>query len=356
MRQYLNINIPEPCHEDWNKMTPNAQGAFCGSCQKTVVDFSMMEDQQIKDYFLQKSDQKTCGRFNAKQLNKSISLSVPTLSSWKTQFTPLRKFAAALFLVFGTGLFSCTSLTGQPVGKVVIEQNNADGWGDNTQGEVSTPILIGDTLAALDEHDFVMSGNIVEEYVDGEVEVRDVFLNEGVSVVELIRETTKGEVWLDKPTREGPVQQVDTLNFVGERTSDRLLQNNMVSGGVSFTTAICSLDPLESESNDGIDSINERREGELIENGNQELALVVNTFPNPAKQFFNLKFDIPVPGKYKIQVVSIDGKQIRKESNAHYDSGTYVEYIDVSNLPSGVYFYAISSRNYSQSGRVNVAN
>ena len=34
------ISIPEPCHEDWNRMTPNEKGRFCDSCEKTIIDFS----------------------------------------------------------------------------------------------------------------------------------------------------------------------------------------------------------------------------------------------------------------------------------------------------------------------------
>ena len=45
------ISIPKPCHEDWNKMTPDAKGAFCASCQKSVYDFSNKTDQEIISVF-----------------------------------------------------------------------------------------------------------------------------------------------------------------------------------------------------------------------------------------------------------------------------------------------------------------
>ncbi|MGL4595961.1 MAG: hypothetical protein ACRCYO_00440, partial [Bacteroidia bacterium] len=34
------VQIPEPCSEDWNKMTPETQGRFCDKCCKVVVDFT----------------------------------------------------------------------------------------------------------------------------------------------------------------------------------------------------------------------------------------------------------------------------------------------------------------------------
>jgi hypothetical protein len=32
------IIIPEPCHQNWDAMTPNEQGRHCTSCVNTVVD------------------------------------------------------------------------------------------------------------------------------------------------------------------------------------------------------------------------------------------------------------------------------------------------------------------------------
>jgi hypothetical protein len=33
-------HIPEPCHEDWERMTPTERGRHCASCDKVVVDLS----------------------------------------------------------------------------------------------------------------------------------------------------------------------------------------------------------------------------------------------------------------------------------------------------------------------------
>jgi hypothetical protein len=51
MPKYLHLDIPEPCHEDWHKMSPEAQGRYCGSCQKTVTDFTSMSDTQLVALF-----------------------------------------------------------------------------------------------------------------------------------------------------------------------------------------------------------------------------------------------------------------------------------------------------------------
>lgn len=115
----MKISIPEPCHENWGAMTPNEQGRFCGSCQKTVVDFTNFSTEDIQNYFTKHYGQKICGRFKQQQLN-SIDIQIPTYLFSKMPSS--RKFALALLVVFGTTLFSCTDNNGQPatLGEVTL--------------------------------------------------------------------------------------------------------------------------------------------------------------------------------------------------------------------------------------------
>lgn len=69
----LQIDIPTPCHEDWDKMTPCAQGRHCAQCQKVVIDFSTWSDAALHRYFSQQNDN-VCGRFQAGQLNRDMQL------------------------------------------------------------------------------------------------------------------------------------------------------------------------------------------------------------------------------------------------------------------------------------------
>ena len=106
------IHIPEPCHEDWNKMTPNRQGAFCKVCAKTVVDFSGKTDDEIQRYLSENMDKKLCGRFKVTQLEE-----VPKLKIEKPKFefpgflipvlTPFRACALSLMIFASAALMSC---------------------------------------------------------------------------------------------------------------------------------------------------------------------------------------------------------------------------------------------------------
>lgn len=71
--QKMQLTIPEPCHENWQQMTPTQQGRFCHACAKEVVDFSMMTDTEVLNYFTTLTHEKVCGRALPSQLNRTIS-------------------------------------------------------------------------------------------------------------------------------------------------------------------------------------------------------------------------------------------------------------------------------------------
>ncbi|MDC7997886.1 carboxypeptidase-like regulatory domain-containing protein [Gilvibacter sediminis] len=73
MAKKITIQIPEPCNEDWNQMSPDGLGKHCESCAKTVVDFTARTDKFIASYF--KEHDNICGRFRPDQLNRPIDLS-----------------------------------------------------------------------------------------------------------------------------------------------------------------------------------------------------------------------------------------------------------------------------------------
>jgi len=67
----ITINIEPPCNENWDTMPSSGNGRFCSNCQKTIIDFSHLSDQELLNYF-SKPGSATCGRFHNDQLNKKI--------------------------------------------------------------------------------------------------------------------------------------------------------------------------------------------------------------------------------------------------------------------------------------------
>ena len=72
MSNDLSLSVPTPCSESWDEMSPRPQGRFCGSCNKTVVDFATMTDQQVLDW-LSGHTGSVCGRFHPRQLNRPLT-------------------------------------------------------------------------------------------------------------------------------------------------------------------------------------------------------------------------------------------------------------------------------------------
>jgi hypothetical protein len=61
------ILISNPCNKDWNKMTPRNNGKHCNACNKTVIDFTTWEVEDIKTY-LKSKNENVCGHFKALQV------------------------------------------------------------------------------------------------------------------------------------------------------------------------------------------------------------------------------------------------------------------------------------------------
>jgi hypothetical protein len=144
------ITIPTPCHEDWNNMTPKDQGRHCGSCAKTVVDFTTWQPQEILLHF--KSNKNVCGRFTADQLNEPI----PTQEDFVKQISyfnisTVKKMAAIFLFAFMIGGSSCND---NNMGKslVTVTTNTIDTSeiktliGDTTYN-IPTPTMLGAPMA-----------------------------------------------------------------------------------------------------------------------------------------------------------------------------------------------------------------
>jgi len=69
----MKLSIPQSCSENYQNFEPRPDGGFCQSCAKTVVDFSAMSDKEVMDYFKNRSEAKTCGRFRPDQLKAYAS-------------------------------------------------------------------------------------------------------------------------------------------------------------------------------------------------------------------------------------------------------------------------------------------
>lgn len=148
------LQVKESCTADWGKMTAKEQGRFCGKCEKVVVDFSEMSDQEIVDQ-IKKSSKGLCGRFYEDQLLRELDASVSFAKNplWRNRWGGI---AAGLMLIgslsFHTAQAQKTFTTGEVTtvqskgaNKTVGKQLNPDHRVNNkTTGEVIVVQLKGD--------------------------------------------------------------------------------------------------------------------------------------------------------------------------------------------------------------------
>lgn len=90
MKAPVELYIHQPCHENWDAMLPAREGRHCAQCNKVVVDFTQMKDEDVLQYFKQHTGS-VCGRLRAEQLSK------PDIAPMSSK---LKRFLYALACIF----------------------------------------------------------------------------------------------------------------------------------------------------------------------------------------------------------------------------------------------------------------
>lgn len=157
--QSIQINIPQPCHEDWDKMTPQEQGRFCDSCQKCVVDYRWHSDEQLLEALGNSSNQNTCGRFRASQLDRVIFR--PGKRSRYYQW-----FLSLAFIVFLQQLFGTDANAQTPVQTEQTEDKMVHGyrWGTvsgSVNNEKDEP-LVNATVQIFNRQNICVGGAVTD--------------------------------------------------------------------------------------------------------------------------------------------------------------------------------------------------
>lgn len=146
METQLKISIPTPCHENLSLMDKTDNGKFCLSCQKEVIDFTKMSNEDIVLYFEKKKsgEAKVCGTFRVDQVlenKKTIEIPAQTYFYAKTNH---QKFLWMLFACMGMFFVSCNSKTKGEVEITVVD--SSQNKKDQDTIETNEIQLTGDTI------------------------------------------------------------------------------------------------------------------------------------------------------------------------------------------------------------------
>lgn len=165
-----NLKIEKPCHEDWNKMAPNQLGRHCQLCEKTVVDFTKMSSEEIKEYLSNRGNERICGRILKEPVKRIPSKKEQWFNNQrlrinqKIDFIPMR-ISLLSILSFLMILFGCNQTTEES--KPDTKENSPITSGDSiandstqridelhTVGNIAMPEpLMGDVIQELSEVD-----------------------------------------------------------------------------------------------------------------------------------------------------------------------------------------------------------
>lgn len=187
----MKVSIPKPCHENWNDMTPESQGAFCKVCSKVVVDFSNMSDEEVLRYFENKKQEKTCGRFRLSQLSPyELKINLREVAAHRS-FSKI--FAASFFIIF-SAMFVCKSDTGEPMQIHIVATDLTN---------PASLVLKMDTAKELQDTAVITKGNVIETpvTVGGAVAVTEAvpFINEVITGDTVINPTITIDTVISHP-------------------------------------------------------------------------------------------------------------------------------------------------------------
>lgn len=292
------VQINEPCHENWNSMLPDEKGKFCLSCNKTVVDFSNKSDEEIKYILIEKSKEKVCGRFKTQQLNRPLEQKLD-LNKLPFNTSITKKFAVALFLVFGSLLFSCKDYSNKS-----IEVKGEVEYSDHVVGLMMQP-----------PNSFVEKDSLIEEcfsYTQGEI----------VGKLDYATPELKDSIYInDEDMLTG-----DVCIMPNEEDST-VVKNNLIQ----YDTTNTNKNIINNYNN----AINEKLTSGVSKN--------LNVFPNPSNGSFTVQFEVKKAMPLTISVFDLNGALIKTiSSNTFHNTGKYELTTTINEFVNGIYFVSIA--------------
>ena len=302
------VRIPEPCHEDWNKMQPDAKGKFCNSCNKSVFDFSNKTDNEIRDILIEHKDQKVCGHFKKSQINRPLNITI-NINTLPRNISITKAFGIALFIVFGTLLFSCTDEKGAKIDGIEIVDSTIN-------GTVAIPPPPPNELI---DSMIPMTGEPVVE-TEPMYNYQNTVAG-GISYEEIPVVQT--------PPPPPPVEQVlGGLIAYEIYTPDSVPTDSIISNDFK---KIADQSPVNKPK-------------------------VFNVYPNPNTGEFTIKYDLLKRSDVRITIFNMNGSLVKSVVNiAGQYEGQYHVPVNLNELPNGIYIVSLINSGTQSTERLVIA-
>ncbi len=347
MKPKLYVHIPQPCHEDWTKMTPVDKGKFCGSCSKQVVDFSNMTDHEVLSYF-SKSTGKVCGRFAVDQLQRPLQpLAIEKKKAWWIAML------MPLLLLFGkvnaqkknprmTGT-SVITKNPQPeiMGKVMLPKITP--VVDTAPAITKREILVGDVAVMKRSGNFIKgqiintegkpvewatienitdnisgaadsAGNfsIIERTLSDSISIRVSAIGYEVKEIKVNSEDAQSII-ITLQQKEAPLSDIIINSY-----SNRYLKGT--AGGISICRHVTKIQIINT----------------AIRKTFHSAAFKI--YPNPVQRGTKMTVDVKQPGDYSIQIFDNTSKLLQVQDFTASKSATSTSVIIPSGFSAGIYY------------------
>ena len=336
--QTLTIQIPEPCGENFNKMTPVPGGRHCASCEKTVVDFRNYSDTEIGRYY-KRHQGKVCGVFQEGQLNRAMVLpkDPSKLGKWKAVAAMLSGLAIG-------GTANAQQTMGKPMPMVqttenVIIEKTVETKNDSKilKGKVTDENgegLIGATVLIKGTH----KGTVTDFDGNFRFDITSEF-----TAFELVISYLGYEDLMQKMTFENVETKVfnfelkESAQMLGEVvvTEQKIDMHYSIAGGISFVHAEEYVEEVKPE-------IPKKEE------------IVLTITPNPFFDYLKVDFKTPVEDAYIFTLYTQMGQLVFAETQELTLGQQSVEIRpNKFDLPAGTYVLNVTNeRGFSESTQV----
>lgn len=350
MSKKIALSIAEPCHENWDNMSPDAKGKFCGSCQKQVVDFSNMSDREVAQFFKKPSTGSVCGRFMSDQLNREIEIPKKRIPWAKHFFT----------IMLPAFLISKASAQNSKMGKIMPVEKDTTRTPITSEirmlGMVAPKIIepfMGDTTVCTTEViTKTLKGKIVDEagnavpyasiqigktlntYVadeNGEFAINTTLLGKNKSLLVSSVGFESQEVVIDKMDNVLKIEMKSIM--LGEVV---VVASETVRGKVSVTMGAVTKGVCITNEVDEVIT----RDIEVPASQNKFFI-----YPNPVLSGGNASLGISMmdEGYYAVNFLNLSG-QLMQQKEIWIDGKARVLNIDVPNVAAGSYFLVLTNK------------
>lgn len=332
--QKLQLSIFQPCHENWQNMTPTEQGRFCNACSKEVVDFSMMTDSEVLNYFTRISHQNVCGRVLPSQLERHISYP----QEIKKKMYWYWNYIVMFFMFFGkANTIKAQEKIETPVALNTLKNNQAD-------NEV---IVVGGIKRVNKQ---IINGKITDEK------------NNPVPFASVIIKDSKTGVAADANglfsinTDKNAVLIISAAGYktttmaVNNKTKLAVVLNtdlnNVILGGISFTGLnYTDTNVIKDEKND-ITEMHVNLKNEILKEVSVKSAEAVNNlkvYPDPALpgNNINLNMNLKETGLHQVQITDASYRTVFYKRINAVSRQQNEQIVCDSKWTAGIYFIKI---------------